>query len=338
MAESTSRHIRFGFGFDLRNPPQWQRPLPELYAETLDFIAAIEQMGFESVWLAEHHCMEDDYNPSPFMFGAAVAARTRKIRISSGVSLAPFYHPVRLAEDLAVLDTISNGRVEYAPGLGYLQWEADAYGLDFRQRGLITDELLQIVRPLWEGETVNFAGKIFNISKARCRPLPVQRPGIPIFVGGSARPGLRRAARYGDGYIGTPVFWSLYLEEMQASGKDVSDARIVCMDGANMWLLVSEDPEKTLEEVTPHAHYQINKYAEWQEHDIVGIQKMDLETFKKTGPLRVLTPDQAIDYIRSQAEMAPIEAFCMQTPAGFPLSKLAEHAELFAKKVIPAFR
>jgi len=333
-----SQHLRFGFGFDLRNPPAWQRPLPDLYAETLDFINAIDGMGFESVWLAEHHCMEDGYNPSPFMFGAAVAARTRNVRISSGVSLAPFYHPVRLAEDLAVLDIISNGRVDYAPALGYLEWEADSYGLDFRKRGRVTDEILQIVRRLWRGETVSYEGECFNIRNARCRPLPVQQPSIPIFVGGTARPGLRRAARYGDGYIGTPLFWSRYLEEVRACGKDESDARIVCMDGANMWLLVSEDPEKALEEVAPHAHYQINMYAEWQEHEAVGIKKMDLETFKKEGPLRVLLPDQAIDYIRSQIDMAPIEGFCMQMPAGFPLSRMAEHAELFARKVIPAFR
>ena len=330
--------IRFGFGFDLRNPPAWQRPLPDLYAETLDFINAIDGMGFESVWLAEHHCMEDGYNPSPYMFGAAVAARTKHVRISSGVCLLPFYHPVRLAEDLAVLDIISNGRIDFAPALGYLPWEADAHGFDFSKRGKITDEMLQIIRPLWEGETVTFKGEFFDIKNARCRPLPVQKPGIPIFIGGTARPGFRRAARYGDGYIGTPVFWQQYVEEVKAAGKDESEARIVCMDGANMWLLVSEDPEKTLHEVAPHAHYQINMYAEWQEHEAVGIKKMDLETFKKTGPLKVLTPDQAIEYIRAQAAMAPIEGFCMQMPAGYPLSIMAEHARLFADRVLPAFR
>jgi alkanesulfonate monooxygenase SsuD/methylene tetrahydromethanopterin reductase-like flavin-dependent oxidoreductase (luciferase family) len=248
---TVSKPIRFGYGFDLRNPAQWRRSTPDLYAETLDFIAATEEMGFSSVWLAEHHGIEDGYNPSPFMFGAAVAARTKKVKISSGVSLAPFYHPVRLAEDLAVLDNISNGRVEYAPGLGYLQWEAEAYGLDFKNRGKITDELLKIVRRLWEGEAVTYAGEFFSVKNARCSPLPVQRPNIPIFVGGSARPGLRRAARLGDGYIGTPLFWNQYLEEIRASGKDESKARFVCMDGANMWIVVSEDPEKTLEEVAP---------------------------------------------------------------------------------------
>jgi alkanesulfonate monooxygenase SsuD/methylene tetrahydromethanopterin reductase-like flavin-dependent oxidoreductase (luciferase family) len=330
--------LRFGFGFDLRNPARWQRPTPDLYAETLDFISGIEELGFGSVWLAEHHGIEDGYNPSPFVFGAAVAARTRSLRISSGVALAPFYHPVRLAEDLAVLDNISNGRVDFAPGLGYLPWEAEAYGFDLRDRGRITNEILEIVRSLWTGEAVSYAGEFFTIKNARCRPLPVQRPGIPIFVGGSGRPGLRRAARLGDGYIGTPLFWPQYLEEMQARGRSADDARIVSMDGANMWMVVSEDPERTLHAVAPHAHYQINMYSEWQEHDSVGFKPMDLETFKKAGALKVFTPEQAITYIRHQLELAPIEGFCMQIPAGYPLSLMAGHAELFARKVIPAFQ
>ena len=221
-----AQQLRFGFGFDLRNPAQWQRPTPQLYAETLDFIAAIEGMGFGSIWLAEHHGIDDGYNPSPFVFGAAVAARTKTIRISSGVALAPFYHPVRLAEDLAVLDNISNGRVDFAPGLGYLPWEAEAYGFDLRDRGRITNEALQIIRQLWTGEAVSFSGEFFTIRNARCRPLPVQRPGIPTFVGGSGRPGLRRAARLGDGYIGTPLFWPQYLEEMAACGRDRKSTRL----------------------------------------------------------------------------------------------------------------
>jgi alkanesulfonate monooxygenase SsuD/methylene tetrahydromethanopterin reductase-like flavin-dependent oxidoreductase (luciferase family) len=330
--------VRFGYGFDLRNPRTWHKPLPELYAETLDFIDAIESMGFESIWLAEHHGIDDDYLPSPLTFAAAVAARTKTLRISTGVALAPFYHPVRLAEDLAVLDLISNGRIDFAPGVGYLPWEAAAYGFDFGSRGRMTDEILQILRRLWSGEAVTFKGEFFDLKEARCRPLTVQKPGIPLFIGGTARPGFRRAARLGDGFIGPLVFWPEYLQELRACGKSESEGRIVSMDASDMWMLVTDDPEKTLNEVAPHTHYQVNQYARWQAHEKVGVQEMDLETFKKSGMTKVLTPEQAIDYLRSRMELAPIEAFCMQAPAGFPLSKLLRHAELFATRVMPALR
>ncbi len=91
--------------------------------------------------------------------------------------------------------------------------------------------------------------------------------------------------------------------------------------------------------MAPHAHYQINTYAEWQEgSDWQVFKGMSLDDFKRKGPIRVLTPDEAIVYIKSREQAAPIEAFCMQVPTGFPLSLMVEHAELFAKKVIPAFR
>lgn len=105
--------LKFGYGFDMRNPARWHKPWGDFYAETLEFIEHIEALGFEYIWLAEHHGIDDGYMPSPIVFGAGVATRTKKIRISQGVGLIPHYHPVRLAEDLAVLDILSNGRAEF---------------------------------------------------------------------------------------------------------------------------------------------------------------------------------------------------------------------------------
>jgi alkanesulfonate monooxygenase SsuD/methylene tetrahydromethanopterin reductase-like flavin-dependent oxidoreductase (luciferase family) len=331
-----SPRIRFGYGFDMRNPDRWHRPWPDLYAEHLDFITWTETIGFEGVWLAEHHGIDDGYLPSPLVVGAAIAARTKTMRISTGVGLAPHYHPVRLAEDMAVLDQISNGRVELALGIGYLASEAAAYGFARKHRARMSDEILQIVRRLWEGETITFDGECFSISNARVTPPPVQQPSIPLFVGAARQPGLRRAARYGDGFIGGLGHYLLYLDEVRALGKDVGAARFVCMD--DMWFLVSEDPDKTFHEVAPHAYYQINMYAEWSADLDYSFPKMDFDTFMRSGILKVLTPEQAIDHVRSKVEATPAEGFCMQAPAGFPLSKLAEHVELFATKVLPAFR
>jgi alkanesulfonate monooxygenase SsuD/methylene tetrahydromethanopterin reductase-like flavin-dependent oxidoreductase (luciferase family) len=237
---------------------------------------------------------------------------------------------------MAVLDLISNGRAELALGIGYLDAEAHAYGFDPKKRGRMTDEILQIVRRLWEGETVTFSSEFFNIENARIAPLPVQKPSIPLFVGAAKRPGLRRAARYGDGYIGGASQYPDFVEEMHACGKDEKTARVIGMDG--MWTMVSEDPEKTLHEVAPHAYYQINTYAQWQAGKDWGFEVLDFETFKNSGMINVLTPEQAIADMKSRLKEAPLESFCMQAPAGFPLSRLAESAELFANKVLPAFR
>jgi alkanesulfonate monooxygenase SsuD/methylene tetrahydromethanopterin reductase-like flavin-dependent oxidoreductase (luciferase family) len=332
-----SAPVRFGYGFDIRNPTNWSRPWPDLYAEHLDFIALTDSVGFDGVWLAEHHGRDDGYLPSPLMFGAAVAARTRKMRISTGVGLAPHYHPVRLAEDMAVLDIISNGRAELALGLGYLDDEARSYGFHPKRRARMADEILQIVRRLWQGERITFTSEFFTLENAAITPLPVQKPSIPLFVGAATQAGLRRAAVYGDGYIGGSTQYPNYLEEVRASGKDEREARIMGYD--DIWLVVSEDPEKTLHEVAPHYYYQLNTYAEWQaDKDWRPSDVMDFETFTKSGTIKVLTPEQAIAHFRSKLEAVPLEGFCMFAPAGYPLSKLAEHAELFAAKVLPAFR
>src|SRR5882757_4685779 len=130
-----SRKLRFGLWYDFRNPAQWRQPSDRLYREILDQIAWGENNGFDDVWLSEHHFIEDGYLPSILPVAAAVAARTKRIRIASGVLLMPFHNPVRLAEDIAVVDVISGGRFELGVGVGFKLEEFDSFGVSFRERG-----------------------------------------------------------------------------------------------------------------------------------------------------------------------------------------------------------
>ena len=125
--------------------------------------------------------------------------------------------PVGLAEDGAVLDVISNGRLDLGVGLGYRPQEYAGYGIDIKTKGARADEALQIIRRLWQGETVTFHGKHFNIEGAKVTPRPVQEPNPPIWVGGFNRIAIRRAAKYGDGYTGpaNKQTWDMYREELQ---------------------------------------------------------------------------------------------------------------------------
>jgi len=333
---------RFGLMFDFRNPLQWQQPWARLYDATIDFAAWTESLGFDDVWLTEHHGIEEDgYLCSPLIAAAAIAAKTKRVRIGSTIAIAPFYHPVRLAEDVAVVDIISNGRVDWGLGLGYQQGEFDAYGVPFRRRGALTNELLQIVRRLWDGETVTFKGEFFNIKNAKIQPPPVQSP-MPLWIGGFNRNALKRAARYGHGYVGTSLInmakWhSNFVEELAAVGRPPEDARML---SSVLWLLVSEDPEKTFAEVGPHFIHQINTYAKWLSASNGDLfVPVDMDTLKESAQVQIYTPEEAIAYFKGLLEAAPIEGFFgMVPPAGYPLEKLAPHVELFANKVLPAFR
>ena len=118
-----SGKLTFGYIYDFRNPPQWHRPSEQLYAEMLDLIAWSESAGFAEAWIPEHHIASDGYMPSPLIAMAAIAARTSKIRIGSGIALAPLYNPVRFATDCAVLDIIAGGRIDLGLAIGYRRRE-----------------------------------------------------------------------------------------------------------------------------------------------------------------------------------------------------------------------
>jgi len=329
--------VRFGFAFDMRNPAQWLKPWAELYAEHLDFISWSETIGFGGVWFAEHHAASDGYLPSPLALAAATASRTKTMRIGSAIALAPFYHPVRLAEDAAVIDIVSNGRFDLALAIGYVKAEAERYGLDFGKRARRTDEILQIVRRLWQGETFSFAGEFFHLNQTRIAPLPANA-AMELWIGGNSPAAYRRAAEYGDGFFGPVESYGDYVSELTSLGLDPATARIRSIGATDMWHLVSEDPERTIEEVLDHIVYQTNSYAEWQEGtSTVAFTKVDRDALRPIAGQWVMTPEQSIARFRAKLTIAPFESHAMMAPAGYPLTKLAEHAQLFADKVMPVF-
>src|SRR3974390_1327043 len=110
--------LTFGYLYDFRNPPGWRQSWTDLYAQTLEFIRWTETVGFDGAWVPEHHDAEDGYVPSPLVVLAAIAARTRSLKLGAAIALAPLYHPVRFAEECAILDILSSGRLEMAVAIG----------------------------------------------------------------------------------------------------------------------------------------------------------------------------------------------------------------------------
>lgn len=331
--------VRFGIGFDMRNPAEWRKPWADHYSDTLDLIAWSETIGFEQVLIAEHHLDADGYCPSPLVVLSALAGMTKTMRLSTGIGLAPFYHPMRLAEDAAVLDIISNGRLELTLGLGYLKREFKAYGIDVKSRGKRTNEILEIIRPLLVGEEVTYTGQFYQAESARIHPLPVQKGGIPIYIGGFVKAAYERAIKYGDGYFGPTEMLPAYLETVAAAGRDPLKERISLLGTADSWLVVSHDPEKAMEEVGPHFYYQWNVYAEWADEGDTPLPRMDFETFKKSGIVNAFTPEQAIAHIGKRLEDFPqIESYCFQAPAGLSADKYAPYIETLAKEVLPVLK
>ncbi len=338
---STNTKLRFGLWYDFRNPPVWKRPYDQLYGEIFEQIAWAEQHGFEDIWLSEHHFIEDGYSPSLLPIAAAIAARTKKIRIGTSVMLLPFHNPVRLAEDGAAVDVISGGRFELGVGTGYKVEEFSGFAISSKERGGRTNEGLEIIRRLWEGETLTCKGRYYEVNNAKLTPEPIQRPRPPLWVGGFTPPAIRRAAKYADGYIGTRITKSLceqYVTELQKVGKPTTNLRLA---GGIFWLIPSTDPEKTWHEAADHVIYQMNGYAEWSEKAGMPLipHVRDRAHLRELGMFNVVDVNTCIKMIRDSAAEVPLTHFYSWTlPPGLPASWIQPHLELFANKVIPAFR
>jgi alkanesulfonate monooxygenase SsuD/methylene tetrahydromethanopterin reductase-like flavin-dependent oxidoreductase (luciferase family) len=192
----------------IRQLPSRPRPLQELYRDHLEESVLAEELGFDNVWASEHHFSEDAWNPSPITFLAAVAARTERVRIGTYVLLLPFHNPVRVAEDIAVLDNISGGRVDLPVGVGSAAEEFRTFGIPFNERLGRTFEALRIIERCFAGEEFSHQGKYYAFPNVRMTTTPVQTPGPPIWVASmgdqsvtwTARRGYHLAAGAGRGH------------------------------------------------------------------------------------------------------------------------------------------
>lgn len=149
--------------------------------EILEQIEHAEHIGFDTVWMAEHHGSRYGSVPSPAVFGAAISQRTKRIGIGSGVSVLPFHHPVRIAEDYALLDVLSNGRLRFGAGRGYQPKEFDLFGLDITRSRDIFRESIEVIRGCWDNEIFSYDGEFFQFNDFELNPRPVQKE-IPMFT------------------------------------------------------------------------------------------------------------------------------------------------------------
>src|SRR3954447_18207059 len=174
--------------FDFRAPGADRRARQELYSRALDQAAYLDEHGHDALLVSEHHASDDGYLPSPLVVAAALVARTRTVPITVSALLVNFYEPVKLAEDVAVLDHLSGGRVSYTIGLGYRREEYALFGRPWETRGADIEERIGLLLALWRGEDVSYDGRIVSVS-----PLPFSDPHPFLFYGGGSPAAARRA-------------------------------------------------------------------------------------------------------------------------------------------------
>jgi alkanesulfonate monooxygenase SsuD/methylene tetrahydromethanopterin reductase-like flavin-dependent oxidoreductase (luciferase family) len=321
--------VKVGLFFDLRNPEPWAAPWPDVYARNLELVERAEAGGLGSVWFTEHHLFADGYLPQPLTFLAAVAARTRTITIGTAVLLAALRPAPLVAEEAAVVDQISGGRLQLGIGAGYSPREYELYDKDLSRRYGLTDAAVAEIRRLLDDGVVT--------------PPPAQRP-FPLWLGYQGPQGARRAGRLGVGLLSLDRrLLEPYREGLREGGHDPASART----GGMLDIVVADDPEAALQRILPHYLHQANTYAECAvagtdvEPRVLTAEKvMGRSSAPGQVPgLRVTTPADAVTAIREATDGAPVEhAYLWASVAGMPGDLVDRHVELLCTEVAPALR
>lgn len=322
--------IVFGLRFDFRNPDFAGTTVADRYAAALDMAAWADRLGCVNIAVSEHHGSPDGYLPSPLPMVAAMAARTTNVHFMVAALIAPFHDPLRLAEDLVVLDHLSRGRVDLVVAGGYVHEEFEMFGVPMGERARRVTETVATLRAAFTGAPFEFRGRTVQVTPAPYRP---GGPGLSL--GGSSEAAARRAARIADGFIpSVPEVWDFYRDERRKLGHpDPGPSPI----GPNRTVMLAEDPDEGWERMAPYFLHETNAYGAWQAQDDLASPYRtvgDVAELRASGAYAVVTPDQLVEEVRAAPfPFVNFHPLC----GGMPIELAWSSLRLFEHEVLPRF-
>ncbi|NEB03012.1 LLM class flavin-dependent oxidoreductase [Streptomyces sp. SID13726] len=313
--------------FNLVEPGATPASLSARYRAALDMAAYADEHGITTVQTEEHHGVDNNWLPSPFAFAGAVFGATKRIAVTVSAVIGPLHDPLRLAEDIAVLDLLSGGRLVTVAGIGYRPEEYAQFDVEWKRRGRLQDELLETLLKAWTGEEFEYRGRTVRVT-----PRPLTDPHPLLLVGGSSEAAARRAAR-----LGLPFFPSAHLPELEAYYKE----RLVEY-GTEGWTMMptaetpllhlAEDPDRAWSAYGGHFLHEARTYASWQSGDIrsaVRSAATSVDELRAEGVYRILTPGECVEQGLDNLVLHPLAG-------GMPVEEGWRSLRLFAEQVLPA--
>ncbi|MGW2486589.1 LLM class flavin-dependent oxidoreductase [Streptomyces sp. NPDC001606] len=312
--------------FNLVAPGAAPAALSARYRAAVEMAAYADAHGIGMVQTEEHHGAQDNWLPSPFAFAGAVFGATRRIAVTVSAVIGPLHDPLRLAEEIAVLDLLSGGRLVTVAGIGYRPEEYALFGVDWRRRGRLQDELLETLLKAWSGDEFGYRGRTVRLT-----PRPCTDPHPLLLVGGSSRAAARRAAR-----LGLPFFPSAHLPELEAYYKERlaeygTEGWVMMPAAATPLLHLAEDPDRAWAEYGEHFLHEALTYASWQSDGIRSAVRSTATTvaeLRAEGVYRILTPQQCLAQDLDTLVLHPLAG-------GIPLAEGWRSLTLFAERVLP---
>ena len=332
-----SKPPTYGVWYDFRQSLPFDIPYRQFYREVLDEVVHAEQLGFTHCWTSEHHFVDDGYQPSQLVALAAVAGRTQKMQLGTNVLLLPLYHPLRVAEDAAVLDLASDGRFTLGVGAGYVEFEFEALGVNRKQRPSLMEEGVKIIRQAWDQGKIGFQGERWQFPDLPFSPQPERH--IPILFGANAPSALRRAVRLGDGFVaGSSAAglaavreqYQVLSEEMKVQGKTAESFPYTL----STWMHLGDS---AWDEVAPGIAYQLNRYADWgTDRDQPRPAVLSANDLKRENFPFVGRPEAVAQAMVELHRDVPFAHFCYwgRTP-GLNTAQVRKNQERFISEVVP---
>lgn len=344
--------LQFGMLHLFENPVH--KTEHQIVKEQLDLMQAAEDLGFDSIWPAEHHFTEYGYCASTALMLAPIARVTKRIRLGTGVVILPFHNPLRVAEEFALLDLMSDGRLEFGVGRGYQPVEYQGFQVDQSRSRQIFKESLDVVLQAWTTGRVTYHGEHFRYDDQPVRPRPLQKPHPPVWVAGISNETFAQIGRLGCNLLCTQVFGPIppdllaqYRAALREHGHDPSTRRVavLCMAYA-----AETRQEAVRDFMDPVLWYYrtISKYVAgpkivptYEAYDQARLltAAMSWEQLLATGAVICGTPDDCIAQIETaRARYGATDVLMWTRLGGFDNRKVMKSMHLMQKHVFPHFK
>jgi probable F420-dependent oxidoreductase len=336
--------MRFGYYYDFRNLPRYHRDRRLIYSEAFEHMQAAERLGFASLWVAEHHLTEDGYNTAPFPMLAAMAARTSRVKLGTSVLLLPFHHPVVVAEEAAVVDNLSDGRLILGLGLGYRISEFINLGVDRKTRGARADEGIEIIFRCWTEDRFSYSGRYYQLRDVASGMKPVQQPHPPIVIGARSPKAALRAAHFGLQLMPMGDLESIYTTwagAMAERGADTEAMETYSMVG----VYPTDDPEREWAEIGDYIVEEGVSLRQWNHEAAdsqIALQRgsgEDRQELARQERSRVIIgePAYCVEQLRRWAAAAHVNHVILYKGlwSGLPIERALKHQDRFAREVLP---
>ncbi|NUU23484.1 MAG: LLM class flavin-dependent oxidoreductase [Streptomycetaceae bacterium] len=321
----------FTLRFDFRNPDFAQTAMADRYAAAIDMAAWADGLGCAAVTFSEHHGFADGYLPAPLAMASAVAARTSRAQLMVAAIPAPLYDPLRLAEEVAVVDLVSRGRMSLVLANGYMADEFAMFGVSMTDRAKLTTETVRVLRAAWTGEPFEYRGRTVRVTPAPFRP-----GGPRILLGGAVEAVARRAARIADGFAPNwGGVWEHYRDERVKLGHPDPGPYV---GGFGRFVHLSKDPERDWARIRPHALHESTQYgAHAAASGTAGRGTYEIpddpEDLRTSGQYRVLAPEEMVAELKADGDRAAVGFHPLM--GGIPPELAWESLKLFEAEVLP---